>query len=77
MSNVSGLSKDDLLSPIRAVVKSILGSFLLSMVVLGFLFLVLGVTVIDGVLAGMFGIWGVSLILTCGIAYGIIALNKR
>lgn len=77
MSSATENPLDELRSLISALAKPILSSFLLSTVALGVLLLVLGQTVIDGVVAGMFGIWGVSLILTAGSAYAIIEFKKR
>jgi pilus assembly protein TadC len=45
-------------------------SFFLTLFVLGIVIFVLGATVIDGVLAGMMGIWGATLIFIGGGLYG-------
>jgi hypothetical protein len=52
-------------------------SFFLTLIVLGSVFLILGRTVFDGVVAGMFGIWGTTAVLIGGIAYSIVWYFRR
>lgn len=47
-------------------------SFFLSLTVLGIVLLVYGATLADGVLAGMLGIWGGTLVLLGGGVYGLM-----
>lgn len=90
MSSVTGSALDDPFKPIRKTLAIVRSSFLLSMVGLGILLvivgspvddpiwtLIFGGPVIEGVLAGMFGIWGVSLIIPCSIGYAMIMLKKN
>lgn len=56
--------------PIR-VLKALRGSFFLSLTVFGAVLIILGMTVFDGVLAGMFGIWGLTALLIGGVTYAI------
>ena len=46
-------------------------SFFLSLTVFGAGLIILGMTVFDGVLAGMFGIWGLTAFLIGGVVYTI------
>lgn len=59
-------------NPVLRVLLAIRGSFLLFVATIGALFVLGGATVMDGVLAGMFGIWGVSCILYAGLGYGLL-----
>ncbi|WP_266082067.1 hypothetical protein [Haladaptatus caseinilyticus] len=60
--------------PLLRVLLAIRGSFLLFIASVGVLFIVTGATIMDEVLAGMFGIWGVSCLLYAGLGYGLLKL---
>jgi hypothetical protein len=60
--------------PLLRILLAIRGSFLLFIVSIGVLLIVTGVTIMDGVVAGMFGIWGISCLLYAGIGYGLLNL---
>lgn len=56
--------------PIRVLVV-LKRSFFLSLTVFGICLILLGMTVFDGVLAGMFGIWGLTALLIGSVSYSI------
>jgi ABC-type microcin C transport system permease subunit YejE len=67
----SGPMHDDSDSiPIRVLI-ALRRSFFLSLAVFGTSLVILGMTVFDGVLAGMFGIWGLTALLIGGVSYTI------
>lgn len=81
---------DDPFRPLRKILGIVRRSFLLSMIGLGIIMFVVGSPIddplwamifggpiIEGVLAGMFGIWGLSLVFTCATAYAVIILRKN
>jgi hypothetical protein len=51
-------------------------SFLLSLGAVGVLMLAVGV-ILDGVLAGMFGIWGLTFAGISVVAYAVLAVSRR
>lgn len=57
--------------PIRFVF-ALRQSFFLSLTFLGVLVLAYGATVADGVIAGMMGIWGGTLVIVGGCVYGLM-----
>lgn len=70
-NTASGSVRDDPDSiPIR-MLTALRRSFSLSLTVFGVGLIILGMTVFDGVLAGMFGIWGLTALLLGGVAYTI------
>lgn len=56
--------------PIRILI-ALRRSFFLSLTVFGICLIILGMTIFDGVLAGMFGIWGLTALLIGGVSYTI------
>lgn len=82
MGTVNGSTEqetdDSLLSRAGALVLesllAIRGSFLLFVTAVGVLFVVVGATAMNGVLAGMFGIWGTSALLYAGLGYLLLKL---
>lgn len=76
MSSATDSALDDPFWPVRKTLALVRESFLLSLVGLGIVLLILGKFVLGGVVAGMFGIWSISLILTCSIGYAVIMYKK-
>lgn len=52
-------------------------SLLIAMAAFGFLLILLGMIITNGVYAGMFGIWGAMLIVIALVGIGSIQLLKR
>ncbi|WP_321112047.1 hypothetical protein [Halorussus salinisoli] len=59
---------------ILEVLLAIRGSFLLFVAAVGALLIVAGAFAMNGVLAGMFGIWGASALLYAGLGYLLLKL---
>lgn len=72
----SSLRDDPDSLPIRVLI-ALRRSFFLSLAVFGAGLTILGLTVLDGVLAGMFGIWGMTSLLIGGVTYGITKLLRE
>lgn len=60
--------------PILRALLAIRKSLLLFIATVGVLFVLGGITVMDGVLAGMFGIWGVSALLYATLGYLLLKI---
>lgn len=71
-SRFAGYRDSPLVIHFARVLFALRRSFFLSLLVLGIVVFALGATVMENVLAGMMGIWGATLILIGGGAYGIM-----
>lgn len=60
--------------PILRLLLAIRGSLLLFIATTGVLFILGGITVMEGALAGMFGIWGVSALLYATLGYLLLKI---
>ena len=55
-------------------IRAIRSSFLLFVGVVGVVSLLVGIYMNDGILAGMFGVWGISAIASAAIAYALLSV---
>ncbi|MFC6962710.1 hypothetical protein [Halocatena marina] len=62
---------------VTGVLSAVRRSLLVAMAAFGFLLILLGMSITNGVYAGMFGIWGAMLIVIALIGIGAIQLLKR
>ena len=53
-------------------IKALRSSFLLFVTFVGVISLLIGIFLWDGVLAGMFGVWGISAIVAAATAYALL-----
>lgn len=56
------------------VIKAVRSSFLLFVTLVGVISLLIGIYLNEGVLAGMFGVWGISAIVAAAISYVLLSL---
>lgn len=64
-------------NPLIRVAQAVRRSLWLFLAVLGVVFILVGPVIFDGILAGMFGIWGGTFVAFGLVGYGIILLWRR
>lgn len=83
MSSISPLGSTDSItttiseytpSMVVRALKAIRSSFLLFIAVAGIVSFLIGLILYNGILAGMFGVWGISAIVAVGIAYAVLSI---
>lgn len=76
MSMATNRLQDYIPEPVIDFLMVLRGSLLISITVLGLLFIASGMFVVEGVVAGMLGTWGASLILVGVVGYALLWFTR-